>query len=70
MYLGWTDPSKHRTPAQKITDAAARYRRKWGREPVVALVNPADACEVEGIEVRVVSHVAPNTFMVGEDETE
>lgn len=68
IYTGWTDPDKKKLPAQKINDAAARYRKRWNEEPLVALVNPADACEVEGIEVRIVNHVAPNVFFVGRDE--
>jgi hypothetical protein len=72
MYLGWYDPDKKKTAAVKLAEAAARYREKWGRQPAVALVNAQDAVTLPGserIEVRVVGHVAPNTFFVGEDDT-
>jgi hypothetical protein len=68
MYLGWYDPDKKKTAAAKLSEAAARYREKWGRKPRVALVNANDVVTFPGIEVRVVAHVAPNTFFVGEDD--
>ena len=68
MYLGWYDPDRKKTSAQKLSDASARYRRKWGRDARVAIVNAADNVAMDGIEVRVAAHVPPNTFFVGEDE--
>ena len=69
MYLGWYDPDKKKSAADKINDAAARYRRKWLCEPSVAIVNVADAAvEVAGLEVRGSHVIPPNTFFVGEDE--
>ncbi len=68
MFLGWYDPDKKKSPQQKLLDAIKRYQEKWGRSPSVALVNAADAIEAPGIEVRVATHVAPNTFYVGDDE--
>ena len=68
MYLGWYDPDRKKTSAQKLADASARYRRKWGRDARVAIVNAADSVDIDGIEVRVAAHVPPNTFFVGEDE--
>jgi hypothetical protein len=68
MYLGWYDPDKKKPAARKLADAIARYEQKWGRKPAVALVNAADAIETDDLEIRVVPHVAPNTFFVGEDE--
>jgi hypothetical protein len=73
MYLGWYDPDKKKKPARKLADAMARYERKWGRTPSVALLNAADATELPdepGLEVRVAHHVAPNTYFVGDDEPE
>lgn len=67
MYLGWYDPDRKKTPERKLSEAIERYRRKWGRDPRVALVNALDATHYPGLEVRVVSHVAPNTFFVGEE---
>jgi hypothetical protein len=68
MYLGWYDPDKKKTIADKLAAAIERYEMKWGRKPHVALVNVADAVEHPGIEVRAVAHVPPSTFFVGEDE--
>lgn len=71
MYLGWYDPDKKKATARKLADAIARYERKWGRTPSVALMNVADATQLPdeaGVEVRVAPHVAPNTFFVGDDE--
>ena len=71
MYLGWYDPDKKKKPAKKLADAIARYERKWGRTPSVALMNATDVSQLTeetGVEVRVAHHVAPNTFFVGEDE--
>ena len=71
MYLGWYDPDKKKKPERKLADAIARYERKWGRTPSVALVNVTDAeqlPEETGLEVRVAHHVAPNTYFVGDDD--
>jgi hypothetical protein len=67
MYLGWYDPDRKKTTERKLSDAIERYRRKWGRDPQIALVNAADATHYPGLDIRVVGHVAPNTFFVGED---
>lgn len=67
MYVGYYDPDKKKTSVEKLSDAAARYRRRWNREPRIALVNAADACSLDGIDVRVVGHVAPNVYLVGEE---
>lgn len=68
MYLGWYDPDKRKTAAQKIATAATRYRQKWGRVALVAIVNPADLVAVEGLDVRASCGVPPSTFFVGEEE--
>jgi len=68
MYLGWYDPDKKKKTSTKLAEAVERYEEKYGKSPAVVLVNPADAQEHPCIEVRVVAHVAPNTFFVGEDE--
>lgn len=65
-YLGWHDPDKKKPAQKKLEDAIARYRRKWGRNPLLALVNhTAGPLEVTGVEIRYVTHVTPNTFFVG-----
>lgn len=71
MYLGWYDPDKKKAAGRKLADAIARYERKWGRTPSVALMNAADVSQLTdeaGVEVRVAPHVAPNTFFVGDDD--
>lgn len=65
MFLGWYDPDKKKTIEEKIAAAARRYERKHGEPPVIALVNPTQVAEVEGIDVRPAVHVAPNTIYVG-----
>jgi hypothetical protein len=68
MYLGWYDPDKKKKSGRKLAEAVERYQEKYGKAPAVVLVNASDAQEYPGVEVRVVAHVAPNTFFVGEDE--
>lgn len=69
MYLGWHDPDKKRTPADKLAAAVERYRRKWGKEPKEALVNIADFPHLANVPpplvIRAMPNVAPNTYMVG-----
>jgi hypothetical protein len=68
MYLGWYDADKKKTPAEKLAAAIERYEMKWGRKPLVALVNPSDLIEMPNVAVRAAHHVPPSTFFVGEDE--
>ena len=68
MYLGWYDPDKKKKSTTKLKEAVERYREKYGRRPAVVLLNAVDAQDFPDIEVRVVGHVAPNTFFVGEDD--
>lgn len=69
-YLGWYDPDKKKPPAAKLSEAAHRYAQKWGRTPRVALVNASELDQLVGVttlDIRGVSHVAVNTYWVGED---
>lgn len=71
MFLAWWDPDRKKSAEAKLADAIARFEKKWGEKPKAALVNVkhADAlANVVDVEVRVVGHVAPNTFFVGDDE--
>ena len=71
MYLGWYDPDKKKAAGSKLADAIARYERKWGKAPSVALMNAGDVIQLTddvGVEVRAAAHVAPNTFFVGDDD--
>lgn len=70
MFLGWYDPDKKKSIEEKIAAAARRYERKHGQAPAVALVNPTQVAEVEGLEIRPAAHVAPNTIYVGLEAVE
>ena len=67
MYLGWYDDNPKHTIAQKIADAIAAYRQRYGVLPNIALVSEADGATatVEGIGVRVERRVQRNNVQVG-----
>ena len=70
-YLGWHDPStKQRTvsPFDRISRAIARYQRKYGRAPSVALVHPGEGCEMQGIRIQSAAFVPSEYVYVGEME--
>jgi len=70
-YLGWHDPStKQRTvsPFDRISRAIARYQRKYGRAPSVALVHPGEGCEIQGIRIQSAAFVPSEYVYVGEME--
>lgn len=67
-YLAWHDPNPKKPPAQKIAEASARHKEKFGTPPIVCLCHPDDACEVEGVEVRPLRHISRNCFWVGADD--
>lgn|GEM_PF-1592035 len=63
--LLWYDPDRRRPLADKVAAAARRYREKFGRDPEVVVVNPA---EVEsGLPLRVLGRpfVRPGHFIIG-----
>lgn len=65
-YLLWQDIDPKKAPAQKIAEACAHYQQKYGVEATVCLVNQLWAgVQVNGLDVRVESHVRPNTVWVG-----
>jgi hypothetical protein len=66
VYMGWEDHDKKRTTQQKIDHAIARYWKKFDRAPKEVLVNAVDAVEWDDVLIRVVHHVKPNTFQVGD----
>ena len=68
MYLAWYDADRKKPLVQKIADARARYVQKFNAEPVVVLVNPEDACAVDGLEVRALPHIGRHCFWVGKDD--
>ena len=80
MYLAWFDATptnsaearpgvkERKSPEQKIGEARARYVQKFGEEPRVCMVNPADVCQVEGIEVRPLNYIGRHCFWIGKDD--
>lgn len=74
MFLGWYDPDKKRTVREKVDDAIDRYRDKFNREPVAALMNPADAEAMltDGyenvIDIQGRHFIPRSTFYVGIEE--
>ena len=69
-YLAWFDADRKKPAYRKVEQAAERYERKFGSEPTVCLVNPADDCFVPGISVRPAAHIARHCFWVGRDDSE
>lgn len=73
MFLGWYDPDKKRPASEKVAEAIARYREKFGSDPETCLTGPANAAELDGaglpIPVRAVSFISRHTFYVGVEES-
>ena len=74
-YLAWYDAGRAKAPAQKIADAAARYREKFGAEPTVCLLSAAVAVDpaalvvlgLEGLALRPLPHIGAHCYWVGRD---
>jgi len=67
--LLWFDDDPRRAMAEKVQQAAARYRQKFGTMPDVCYVNDKaiDRTEVRvgDLRVRPASTVLPNHFWIG-----
>ena len=68
--LLWFDDSPTRATADKIGNAVARYRQKYGHKPDVCYVHPAHLNEGEmsladGVKVLAAKSVLPNHFWLG-----
>ncbi len=70
MYLWIFDDNPKKTIVARLTDACAAYAARFHATPNVALVNPADVCAVEGVEVRPLARIQRNTFQVGRTEND
>lgn len=70
MYLAWFDADRKKPTVQKIAEAHERYLAKFGRQPLVCLVNPEDAVEGAVVELRPLRHIGRNCFWIGADEAE
>ncbi len=65
VFLGWFDDTRGKTVADKIREAVERYAAKFGTDPNLVLVSPADSTPVEGLHIKPVEYVRPNYFWVG-----
>ena len=70
MYLAWFDADRKKPVATKIAEAHERYVAKFGRQPLVCLVNPADASAEAAIELRPLQSIGRNCFWIGTDEAQ
>jgi hypothetical protein len=68
MYLAWFDADRKKPVAMKIAEAHERYVAKFGRQPLVCLVNPEDAIPDAAIALRPLSTIGRNCFWIGSDE--
>lgn len=68
MYLAWFDADRKKPVATKIAEAHERYVAKFGREPLVCLVNPEDAIPDAAITLRPLTTIGRNCFWIGADE--
>ena len=59
--LLWYDNSK-KPLAQKVAEAATRYRERFGREPNICYVNPADLPASEQHSGDIVIQTAPRVL--------
>lgn len=69
--LLWFDDDKQRPAAEKIAQAARRYREKFGRPPTICFVNPDEPIEhgrVSGVTVRPLRTVLRHHFWIGVEE--
>jgi hypothetical protein len=70
MYLAWFDGDRKKPTNQKIEEARARYVAKFGRQPAVCLVNPADLIPDSAVELRPLSQISRNCFWIGFDDAD
>lgn len=68
MYLAWFDADRKKPVATKIAEAHERYVAKFGRQPLVCLVNPEDAIPDATITLRPLPSIGRNCFWIGSDE--
>lgn len=68
MYLAWFDADRKKPVATKIAEAHQRYVAKFGRQPLVCLVNPQDASAEAAVELRPLNSIGRNCFWIGTDD--
>ena len=71
--LLWYDNSA-KDLAGKIAEAAQRYRERFGGEPNVCYVNPADLptgeCQANGIRMRTATNILRHHLWLGHESSE
>lgn len=68
MYLGWFDDNPRKPTADKISEACAAYRKRFGVQPNIALVSRDDADVQAEIATRAEGYIRRNNFWIGWDE--
>lgn len=68
MYLAWFDADRKKPVAAKIAEAHERYVAKFGRQPLVCLINPEDAIADAPVELRPLQSIGRNCFWIGADD--
>lgn len=69
--LLWFDDDKGRPATEKITQAARRYRERFGHPPTICYVNPEEEMTVENVgavAVRPLRTVLRHHFWLGVEE--
>lgn len=71
--LLWFDADKKRSLAEKIAQAAERYRTKFGRRPNLCYVNPAmlsggEPTECGGVRLVPAPNVLKHHFWIGVED--
>lgn len=61
----WYDPDRRRPLAEKVAEAARRYREKFGRDPDVVVLNPLEVEAGLSIRVLVRPFIRPGHFIIG-----
>jgi len=72
--LLWYDDDPSRDLAQKVGQAARRYRQKFGRRPNICYVHPSlvdgKVRRVDGVRVAPLPSILQHHFWVGEEEAQ
>jgi len=69
----WLDEAPGRALSARVVEAAAYYRRKYGRAPTVCYVHPSmlsteGEFEIDGVEVRPLADILPHHLWLGVGE--
>ena len=71
--LLWFDNDPRHKLADRVSQAASRYQARLRCKPTVCYVNEAEyddqTIEVNGICLKPLSHIRPNYYWIGVDQT-